>query len=304
MSEQFEFESPNGTGLRGTLTLLDAAGQRPAALLLSGSGPLDRDSNMPGQVLDVSKVFAEALRAKGIASLRFDKRGVGASEGEYLSTGFDEETADARAALAALAEHSGVDSRRLAIVGHSVGGTIAVRLAAERTDLAAVVLLAAAARSGEEVMIRQSELIADSLRAARIMRPLLLRKQARIRRRILASTGDVVRVGLQRHPGRSLREFMAYDPRPDLARIACPVLAITGADDVQADPADVAEMARLVRAPFTGWTPEGLSHLLRRTEGRPGLAGYRSQLKRPVDRGLVEQVVDWLVQRLAGSERA
>jgi uncharacterized protein len=300
----FEFASPEGLVLRGTLMLPDAPGPSPAALLLSGSGPLDRDSNMPGQVLDVSKTFAEALADRGIASLRYDKRGVERSEGEYLRTGFEEETADARAALGALAAHSDVDGLRLAVVGHSVGGTIAVRLAAERSDLAAIVVLAAAARRGEEVMARQSEMIAASLRGSRLWGRLLLRKQARARNRILASTRDVARVGLQRLPARWFREFIAYDPRPDLSKIACPVLAITGAEDVQADPADVAEIGRLARAPFTGSTPEGIGHLLRRTEGVPGLAGYQVQMKQPVDAQLVEEVARWLLQRLAGSERA
>ena len=277
-----------------------AAGEpSPAVLLLSGSGPLDRDSNMDGQTLDVSKTLAAAFAERGVASLRYDKRGAGASEGAYLRTGFDEETEDARAALTALAGASALDSRRFGIVGHSVGATIAVRLAAGNADLAAIVLLATAARPGVEVMERQSEMIAATLRGARFWRPLLLRRQARARRRILASTGDVVRLGLHRLPAKWFREFMAYEPRADLARIACPVLAITGSDDVQADPADVAEIGRIVRAPFTGSTPDGLTHVLRRMQdGRPGLAGYRSQLKQPVDAELVEHVVGWAVEHL------
>ena len=265
-------------------------------LLLSGSGPLDRDSNMPGQKLDVAKTLAVALAQRGVATLRYDKRGVGASEGDYLRTGFEQETDDARAALTAL--FGAVDRARIGIIGHSAGATIAVRLAAEHSDLAAVVLLAAAARRGDAVMARQSELIAATLRGARVWGPLLVRWQARVRRRVIASRGDVVRIGMRRLPGRWLREFMAYDPRADVSRIRCPVLAITGLDDVQVDPADVAEIGRIVRGPFTGSTPERLTHLLRQAEGSAGLAGYRSQLKRPVDAALVERVVGWVAERL------
>lgn len=59
----------------------------PAALLISGSGPLDRNSNMPGQALSIASAVASHLAHHGIASLRYDKRGVAASAGEYLRTG-------------------------------------------------------------------------------------------------------------------------------------------------------------------------------------------------------------------------
>ena len=125
-----EFPADDGTRLAGTLTLPSAPGLVAGALLLSGSGPLDRDSNMPQQRLDVAAALAAALAAHGVASLRFDKRGVGASGGEYLSAGFQRETADAGAALAALRGSPSIDPERVAIAGHSVGATIAIRLAA------------------------------------------------------------------------------------------------------------------------------------------------------------------------------
>ena len=101
----------------------------PAALLLNGSGPLDRDSNMPGQVLNVAPALASALAARGVASLRFDKRGVGESGGEYLTTGFDLETSDAADALVGAPRHAGDRPGRVTVIGHSVGATIAIRLA-------------------------------------------------------------------------------------------------------------------------------------------------------------------------------
>jgi uncharacterized protein len=223
VEEPLELAAPDGTLLRWTLARPDAGGPAPAALLLNGSGPLDRDSNMPGQALDVAKVLASALAERGVASLRYDKRGVGESEGAYLATGFDEETADASAALETLGRAPRVDSIRLAIVGHSVGSTIAIRLGAARSDLAGVVLLAAAACTGEEVMERQSSQIASTMRGpARLLPGWFLRKQARVRRRLLASTGETARMGRTDLPARWFREYMAYDPAADLARIECP----------------------------------------------------------------------------------
>ena len=73
--------------LVGTLCIPDDAGPFPGALLLNGSGPLDRDSNMPEQRLDVANTLAHALAALGVASLRYDKSGVGESTCSYLAAG-------------------------------------------------------------------------------------------------------------------------------------------------------------------------------------------------------------------------
>ncbi len=298
-----EFSADDGTRLAGTLTVPGAPGPVAGTLLLSGSGPLDRDSNMPQQRLDVGAALAAALAAHGVASLRFDKRGVGASGGEYLSAGFHRETADARAALGALRGSPSIDPTRVAIAGHSVGATIAIRLAAASggaEPIAGVVLLAGAVRPGAEVMEWQSARIAATLpRALRPLRPLLVRMQARGRRRLRESTSDVIRVNWSRSPARWVREFMAYEPAPDLAAIRCPVLAITGGKDVQVDAADVDRMRELVDAPFTGDTPADLTHVLRTTPGPPGLAGYRAQLKQPPDPELMDRVAAWIRDRTA-----
>jgi uncharacterized protein len=272
----------------------DTAGSAPAALILSGSGPLDRDSNMPGQVLDGANALADALAERGMASLRYDKRGVGRSDGSYLETGFDLETSDAAAALDWIGASPEVDARRVAVVGHSVGATIAARLASRNPAVAAVVLLVGAVRRGEEVMEWQSERVAASLTGlARLGAGWFLRRQARTRRVLRESEEDVIRIMWQSIPARWMREFMSYDPAGDLPAIRCPVLAITGGNDVQVDAGDVERIGALVEGPFTGLTPETLTHLLR-TDPKPGLAGYRSQLKRPVDAQLLRTVAAWL----------
>ena len=297
--EPFEFAAADGNRLRGALTFPASGRPAPAALLLNGSGPLDRDSNMPGQQLDVANALAAALADHGVASLRFDKRGVGESEGDYLTMGFEEETADARAGLEAVRAQPGVDAERVVVIGHSVGATIAMRLASADRRLAGIVLLAGPSRPGAEVMERQSERIAESFSGvSRLFSRPFLWNQRRTRRRLLASTEDVVRVGSEKMPARWLREFMAFDPSADLKRIECPVLAITGEKDLQVEAADVAEIGRLVGGPFTGSKPANLTHVLRTDDGPPSLAGYRAQLEKPIDATLVEQVVAWSAARL------
>ena len=146
--------TPDGTQLAGTLQLpnLPREAPRPAVLLISGSGPLDRNSNTDAQSLNIASAIAEHLATIGIASLRFDKRGTGASGGNYATTGFNDETDDAATALHHLANLDGIDAGRIAVIGHSAGATIAIRLAVFEFVVFVAVLLAAAASRGERVL--------------------------------------------------------------------------------------------------------------------------------------------------------
>jgi uncharacterized protein len=298
VDERLDVVADDGVRLVGTLARPEAHGDTPAALILNGSGPLDRDSNVRRQRLGVAPAIAAALAARGVASLRTDKRGVGESGGVYMTAGFDRETADAASALAALRNAPGIDGARTVVIGHSAGATIAIRLAAADGALAGVVLLAAAARPGEEVMRDQSERIAASLRGlTRLVAGTLVRRQERARRRLLQSREDVVRIDGKRLPARWLREFMAYDPAADLPGVRCPVLALTGAKDLQVEPGDVARIGELVGGSFEGEVPGDLTHVLRRHPGPPSLSTYRAQLREPVDARLLDRVAAWTAAR-------
>jgi pimeloyl-ACP methyl ester carboxylesterase len=290
-----------GALLAGVLTRPDEDGRHPSALLINGSGPIDRNSAMPGMALGLGQALAMALADRGFVMLRYDKRGVGASGGDYLSTGFHDESSDAAAALAALRAHPAVDPERVFIVGHSSGAVLAANLALAASPPAGYVLLAGAAQPGERVMAWQSDRIAATLpRPLRPLGPVLTRRQARERDRVRGSTADRHdRMPRSRLTDRWLREYMTHDPGPDLATIDRPVLAITGSKDIQVDPADVARIGRLVTGPFDGEVPTDLTHLLRRDPGPPGLWRYRRQLIRPVDGWVTERIVAWARVRLA-----
>jgi pimeloyl-ACP methyl ester carboxylesterase len=196
--------------------------------------------------------------------------------------------------LRALRDASGVDSSRVTVVGHSVGATIAIRLAARHDWVAGAVLLCGACQSGLVVMQRQSERIAASFGGLqRLFAGRFLRGQERVRKALLASTGDVVREARQELPAGWFREYMGYDPRSDLRAVRCPVLAITGQKDLQVEHEDVARIGELVQGPFTGLTPADLTHVLRTDDGAPSLSSYSAQLQRPVDASLLETVVAW-----------
>ena len=248
--------------------------------------------------IDVMRQVADYLATAGIASLRYDKRGVGASEGDYRAAGFHDNVADARSALRALRHRSEIDPSSVVIIGHSEGALIAAELARE-DDVAGVVLLAGAARTGEEVLEWQARQLASTLPAPvrwllRMLRQDVLKTQAKRLARIKASTDDVTRINFIKLNARWFREFMAHDPAASLAQATVPVLALTGAKDIQVDPADVALMERIVPSPFAGRVPDGVTHLLRVESGPATIRTYKKQARRPVDDGVLEIVADWI----------
>ncbi len=296
---EITFRSPGAT-LAGTVTR--PAGHRPVpgVLVLAGSGPLDRDGNHRRLRLDISRQFAVALRDAGAASLRYDRRGVGASSGRFLTTGLHDNAADARAALDALRAQPGVDPDRLFVLGHSEGAILTVAmLARDAPRVAGAVLLSPTARSGAEVLRWQAAQVAHDLPAPvrtllRLLRIDLVARVARNHERLRATTTDVVRLGGVRVNARWFREFMAYDPAPDLARLTVPVLALGGGKDLQAPPQDVGTIATLLGDRARTVVIDDLSHILRSQPGPATLRTYRRDVARPVDPRVLRAVADWL----------
>lgn len=208
---------------------IDVTGATALAVLLPGSGPVDREGDVRRLALGIQRQLATALADHGIASVRWDKRGVGDSGGEFLSTGFDDLVDDALAVVDRALE----EALPVIVIGHSEGATIAARVAAERPRIAGAVMLSGYARSGLEVLRWQSRALSGDLPAPvrgllRLLRTDLEAQTEKNRQRLLRTTGDVERIGGVRLNARWHREFMAYDPRTDLDAAAAPVLAITG----------------------------------------------------------------------------
>ncbi len=294
------FESGDHT-LTGTLTIPTSSAQLPAAVLVSGSGPIDRDSNMKRARIDVMRQVAEHLADRGIASLRYDKRGVGESEGEYKATGFHDNVDDARSAVAALRDRPEIDPESVFVVGHSEGALIAIELASD-ASLAGAVLLAGTAQSGKAVLRWQAAQLAGSLPTPvklimKVLRQDLAKTQEKRFAQLEATTTDIARIQMVRVNAKWFREFMAHAPADSLRRVAVPVLAITGSKDVQADPADVSRMEELVPTAFEGRVLDDVTHLLRSDDGPASTKTYRKQMKRPVDPQLLELVSSWIDSR-------
>ncbi|GAA1581513.1 alpha/beta hydrolase family protein [Actinoplanes couchii] len=295
-------EAHDGLLLAGTLTRPGGPGPHPAVLLLHGSGPLDRDGNTRRQRLDLGPSLAAVLARHGIATLRYDRRGVGATPGDWRSTGFIDTRRDAAAALRALAARPDIQAGAIGVVGHSEGAVHAMALGAQSPDaspaVAAVVLLAGFARTGEEALRHQADMIADSLPP--LVRKPLLSLFTRYLARVQATSSDVARVAGMPVNARWMRELLTHDPRPDLANIRVPVLAVTGGKDLQVDPTDLDAIHRLVPGRAEIHRVGDLTHLLRRDPGPASLRTYSRQLRRPVDPELLTRITTWLHTSLKG----
>ena len=156
--EEVSFKNEvDGTVLAGTLTRPKSVGPFPVAILISGSGPQDRDESL----LDHKPfwVLADYLSRRGFAVLRFDDRGVGNSTGKFENATTEDFARDVRSALSFVKAATSIDASRVGLIGHSEGGLVATLVAAENKDVAWVVLMASPGVNGEEILYSQGQLI-------------------------------------------------------------------------------------------------------------------------------------------------
>ena len=263
-SEEVTFENQaDSVTLAGTLTLPRGTGRHPAVVLISGSGPQDRDQSLMEHKPFL--VLADYLTRRGIAVLRYDDRGTAKSTGRFGLATSEDFARDAGAAVAFLARHQRINPREIGLVGHSEGGLVAPMVAGLREDVAFVVLMAATSVDGMTVLLSQVEtsLRASGVAESEIQRALKLNRAAfaaairnlpdpdfleqieptiqEVARDIPEANREAAVSALRRDMSSSAgrlkspwsRFFMAYDPFPALRRMSVPVLAITGTKDVQ-----------------------------------------------------------------------
>lgn len=266
-TEEVTFSNGDVT-LAGTLSLPDGPGPFPAVVLASGSGPQDRDEYLGGGIaIRPFELLANALTPAGIAVLRYDDRGVGASTGDFSTSDLHDFADDAEAAITYLTTRDDIDQDHIGLIGHSEGGAIAAILGARNTDLDFIVSLAGLGVSGEEVLILQTRLMleaegaspeeaqAEADRMAQFAT--LLDDPAALEEAIYTATmarfaalpkeqqdaiGDVeayVRTltaqQVTQLQAPSVRALLEFDPAPDWAQTTVPVLAIFGGKDKQVD---------------------------------------------------------------------
>lgn len=236
--EPIRFEA-SGVPLAGTLALPEGAGPHPAAILISGGNPMDRDCDVEG--FRFFRLLAERLSGAGVATLRCDDRGVGESGGgNFYDSVLDDHERDALGALDFLRSRSEIDASRIGLIGHSWGGAVSARVAANRSErVAFIVTLGTPGESGDNVMLRVRDTMSADLGAEARERGRLL--QIRLHRAartgvgfddLEAEAGSMEdRFMLQVARTRFFRGLLDHDWLFDLERLACPVLLFFGGAD-------------------------------------------------------------------------
>jgi fermentation-respiration switch protein FrsA (DUF1100 family) len=248
--------------LAGTLTLPKKEGVFPVVVLITGSGPQDRNEELLGHKPFL--VLADYLTKNGIAVLRYDDRGIGESKGDFSKATTADFATDVESAVAYLKTRKEINSKKIGLLGHSEGGIIAPIVANRSKDVAFIVLFAGTGIQGDQLLLLQQELIAKvegatptELKDSKTMNSYCFNK-------ILKSKDDVALKGelttyltgiLKDTPKEQKPEgitdeenaakqvaqlcnpwmlyFLRYNPATALSKVTCPVLAINGDKDLQ-----------------------------------------------------------------------
>jgi len=263
----------------------------PVALLIAGSGPTDRDGNGPQITPATLKKLSDALVARGIATLRYDKRGAGGWKKEFGRPDdfrFKDFVDDATALVAHLRD-SGKFSR-VVVIGHSEGGLVAI-LAAQRTAVDRLVLLATASRRQGDLLKEQ---LAQQMRPA-TMAPVTEFIDAMMESRIVDPVPPGVPPQFAYTPAMQpgIASALVADPLPPLKSLDLPIVIAAGGRDRQVPRQDFDTLAAAAPSAETLWLPE-MNHVLNDVRNdADDLAAY-NQPERALNAKLVEVIATFL----------
>ncbi|PXA87094.1 alpha/beta hydrolase [Caulobacter sp. D4A] len=318
-AEEVSYVNPaSGLKLAGTLTLPPGQGPFPVAMLITGSGPQDRDETLFEHKPFL--VLADALTRKGVAVLRVDDRGVGGSQAGDIKTVTSLDFAtDVAAGVAFLRERKDIDPDRVGLIGHSEGGLIAPIVAAKDPRIAFVVLMAGTGVPGAQVMRTQSHDIAvasGAPPAAAEQQAQLIQTAsdtviaepdpARIKPRLIAALGEkgmppeAVEAAFGRFASPWFKTFLTLDPAVYLRQVRAPVLALNGDKDTQVSAAQNLPAIKAALADNKDATTlvlPGLNHLFQTaTTGAPS---EYLEIEETLAPTAIAAVVDWTVAHAA-----
>ncbi|HPY76149.1 MAG TPA: alpha/beta fold hydrolase [Planctomycetota bacterium] len=265
-SEDITFENKKaGINLAGTLTLPNKEGVFPVVVLISGSGPQNRDEELLGHKPFL--VLSDFLTKNGIAVLRYDDRGIAMSKGDFKTATSADFATDVESAIAYLKTRKEINKKKIGLIGHSEGGLIAPMVASNSKDVAFIVLLAGTGIQGDSLLLLQKKLIEEASGVSKediqkgqssnrkafdivnqstsleqlnsdltIYFKQILKDNPNTQKPAEMSDDDFVKLQVKQIASPWMQYFIKYNPAPALEKVKCPVLAINGEKDLQVPP--------------------------------------------------------------------
>lgn len=265
-SEEVTFENNKaGIILAGTLTLPKKDGVFPVVILISGSGPQNRDEELLGHKPFL--VLSDYLTKNGIAVLRYDDRGTALSKGDFKTATSADFATDVESAITYLKTRKEINKKKIGLMGHSEGGLIAPMVASKSKDVAFIVLLAGTGIQGDQILLLQQKLIgkASGISDEDLQKNELINRKAFdivnksnnieqlnidltnfIKQSLVEnpnagkpqemSDEEFVKLQVNQIANPWMQYFIKYNPAPALEKVKCPVLAINGEKDLQVPP--------------------------------------------------------------------
>lgn len=308
----------NKVHLEGTLSFPQGNGKFPCMVLVSGSGQQNRDEEIFQHKPFL--VLADYLASRGIAVLRYDDRGVGASTGSLDNADTRLFAEDAEAMFRALKGNKHVDPKRLGMGGHSEGGAIAPMVAARNKDVKFVVMLAGQGCTGLDVMLQQNEAI---LRTKGLSEKLISIRMACMRELFSMPTGSsqkefkavidrhtaglskeqIDSIGLgrgaaaaakQQMDSRWMQTFLTLDPAEYLTKVKCPILALNGSKDQQVLPQPNIERIKELNPQADCILELGLNHLFQHCG--TGSPDEYLLIEETFASNVMKQLADWILE--------
>ena len=305
-----------GNTLAGTLTIPSGNGPFPAVLLISGSGPNDRDESAFGHKPFL--ILADYLTRKGVAVLRADKRGIGKSTGDLANATTADFATDTEAGVAYLKSRPEADPRRIGLIGHSEGGTIAPMVAAGDPGVRFIVLMAGPGVPGDQIIVEQGRLIEEAAGATKEKAAQDADKQRELfalvekekdgaildkelREKLAGRVPDAqIDVAIQQLTSPWMRYTLTYDPATALRKVACPVLALNGEKDLQVSAAQ--NLPAIKKALEEGGNKQieidempGLNHLFQ--TAKTGSPTEYAQIEETISPVALDKVASWILKK-------
>jgi len=330
-SEDVKFENTKDKiVLAGTLTLPKKEGNFPAVVLISGSGPQNRDEELLGH--KPFFVLADHLTKSGIAVLRFDDRGTAESTGDFATATSLDFVIDVESAIKYLQTRKEINKKRIGLVGHSEGGIIAPMVAAESKDINFIVLLAGMGIPGNQLLLLQQELIGKAMGVSEeeLQKTRSINKAAfdiiikstdteslkteltnYIKQTLkdnpesIESTGmsetDFIKLQVNQLTSPWMQYLIKYDPSSILKKVKCPVIAINGEKDLQI-PAKV-NLYAIEKALKKGGNNKvtikelpNLNHLFQKCE--TGLPNEYATIEQTFSPIALEEISKWIIKQM------